>query len=169
MKRFLLGTGILILGGLMAAADSKSAVMPVLATLLPTVSVSTTSLDFGTWKIGDSMLRASATITVQATAGLNYAIAMDAGRHFDGAFRCLVALVHKSEYPVPYFILDPSASRLWGDAGFGETYPQGAPVVGSGTGSPQSYSAIGELEASLANPVSPIGVYSDHVNVTVYY
>jgi len=169
MRRFLSGMSLLALGAVMALANGQSTTMQVLATLLPTVSVSATSLDFGTWTRGDSIIRASATITVQATAGLNYAIAMDAGTHFDGTSRRLVALVHRTEYAVPFIILDPSGSRLWGDAGFAGTYPQGAPVVGLGSGLPQQYSAIGVLDVSLAGPAYPIGVYSDHVNVTVYY
>ena len=165
MKRIFAVLAFLTIVGMAAFANSTSATMQVLATLLPTVSVSTTNLNFGTWVITDYILYSSATVTVQATAGTNYAITMDAGQHFDGVRRN----VANGAYNVPFFIFDPTNKFLWGDAGYAGTYTAGSPVPSTGTGSPQTFTANGQLGANAANPASPAGVYSDNVMVTVNY
>jgi spore coat protein U-like protein len=165
MKRIFVLVMLVALTGVTAFANTQSTTMQVTATLLPTVSVSTTNLNFGTWVITDNLLYSSATVTVQATAGTNYAITMDAGKHFDGVYRN----VANGAYNVPFLIFDPTNKFLWGDAGYAGTYAAGSPVTSTGTGSPQTFTANGQLSAFIANPASPIGVYSDSVMVTVNY
>ena len=165
MKRIFAVLAFLAIAGMAAFANSTSATMQVLATLLPTVTVSTTNLNFGTWIITDAIIKSSATVTVQATAGTNYAITMDAGQHFDGVNRN----VANGAFNVPFQIFDPTNTFLWGDAGYGKTYMAGSPVTSTGTGSPQTFTANGQLFAFLAKPASPAGVYSDNVMVTVNY
>jgi len=165
MKRIFVLVFLVALTGVTAFANTQSATMQVLATLLPTVTVSTTNLNFGTWIITDAIIKSSATVTVQATAGTNYAITMDAGQHFDGVNRN----VANGTFNVPFQIFDPTNTFLWGDAGYGKTYMAGSPVTSTGTGSPQTFTANGQLFAFLAKPASPVGVYSDNVTVTVNY
>jgi spore coat protein U-like protein len=117
----------------MASADNQSTTMPVLANLLPSFSVSTTSLDFGTWVIGNYILYSSATISVQATPGTTYAITMDAGQNFDGVNRN----VANGPYNVPFIIFDPTNSFLWGDAGFAGTYASGSACSAPGPDPPR--------------------------------
>jgi spore coat protein U-like protein len=166
MKRPLLL--LLMLGSLGAAvfANANSTTIAVTARLLPQVSVSATSLDFGTWVAADPIHQASATVTVQASAGTSYAVTLDAGQHYDGVFW---RHVQNSESQVPYLIVDPSDSFLWGDGGFTNTYSAGSAVRGVGTGSPQSFTANGFLFTPFASPASLLGRYTDFITVTVYY
>ena len=165
MKRLILTTFFVLLAAGVGFAAAASAQMSVSATLLPTVSVETTNLDFGDWFIGDSPHSASATITVTATTGTVYNVTLDAGTHFAGGTRN----VQNGADAVPYIINDPSSTFEWGDNGFLGTYAAGSPVPGTGNGSPQPYTANGILETNLASAGSSIGVYTDFVTVMVNY
>jgi spore coat protein U-like protein len=149
-----------------AAFANVTTTLAVAAQLLPQVSVSTTSLDFGTWVAADKIHQSTATVTVQATAGTSYAIALDAGQHFDGVFW---RHIQNGASEVPYLIVDPSGSFLWGDQGFTDTYSAGSAVHGVGSGLPQSFTANGFLFSLFASPASPAGLYTDSITVTVYY
>jgi len=165
MKRLMLAAFFVLLAATVGFALTTSAQMGVSATLLPTVSVETTDLDFGSWFIGDSPHDATATITVTASVGAVYNIALDAGTHFAGGTRN----VQNGVDAVPYIINDPTNTSEWGDNGFAGTYNAGFTVPGTGDGSPQLYTANGVLETNLANPASPVGLYTDFVVVTVNY
>ena len=165
MKRFITVLAFLAIAGMAAFASSTSATMEVLATLLPTVSVSTSNLDFGTWVIGQPTVLANATVSVQATAGTNYAITMDAGQHYANSYRNVV----NSGFAVNYYIMDPTSSYEWSDVGYAGSYPFGGVVSNIGTGSLQSFTAHGHLLTSSASPASPVGTYTDFVTVTVNY
>jgi spore coat protein U-like protein len=165
MKRLML---IALFAALLSAAvfaDSVSTTLPVTATLLPTVSVSTTNLDFGTWVLTDGYKSATATVTVQATAATNYAITMDYGLHYYNTWRH----VQNGAYGVIYEITDPSSTHEWSDVGYANTYPFGSPVSSTGTGSAQTFTANGTLFVPTADPASPIGTYTDFVTVSVNY
>lgn len=165
MKRLMLVLVLVLLAAAVSFAALPTAQMGVSATLLPTVSVKSTNLDFGDWFIGDSPHNTTATITVTATAGTVYNITLDAGTHFAGGTRN----VQNGADAVPYIINDPTNTVEWGDSGFAATYAAGVAVPGTGSGSPQEYTANGVLQTNLANPASPVGVYSDFVTVTVNY
>jgi spore coat protein U-like protein len=165
MKRIMLSAFFVLLAGAVSFAATTSTQMGVSATLLPTVSVSTTNLDFGNWFIGDSPHNATATITVTASIGTVYNITLDAGTHFAGGTRN----VQNGVDVVPYIINDPTNTVEWGDNGFAGTYAAGFAVPGTGDGAAQLYSANGVLETNLANPGSTVGLYTDFVTVTVNY
>jgi spore coat protein U-like protein len=165
MKRLMLAAFFVALASAVGFAGTTSTQMGVSATLLPTVSVETTNLDFGDWFIGDSPHSATATITVTATTGTVYSITLDAGTHFAGGTRN----VQNGADAVPYVINDPANTVEWGDNGFAGTYAAGFPVPGTGNGSPQPYSANGVLNTNLASPASSVGSYTDLVTVTVNY
>jgi len=165
MKRLMFAAFFVLLAAAVGFAATTSAQMGVSATLLPTVAVQTTNLDFGNWFIGDSPHNATATITVTASIGTVYNIALDAGAHFAGGTRN----VQNGVDVVPYTINDPTNTIQWGDNGFAGTYAAGFAVPGTGDGSAQLYTANGVLETNLANPASSLGLYADLVTVTVNY
>jgi spore coat protein U-like protein len=165
MKRLVLLILFVVMATAAAFANTTSTTLPVSATLLPTVSVSTTNLDFGTWVLSDGFIPSSATVTVQATAATNYAITMDFGQHYSAGWRH----VQNGAYGVIYEILDPTSSYEWSDVGYTNSYPFGNPVFSTGTGSAQSFTANAYLFVPDADPASPIGLYSDLVTVTVNY
>jgi spore coat protein U-like protein len=166
MKRAMLLSCLLVLVEAAAFGNASSATIAVAAKLLPVVSVSATSLDFGTWVAADQIHAATATVIVQASPGTSYAVTLDAGQHYDGVFW---RHIKNGGSQVPYLIVDPSDSFLWGDGGFTDTYSAGSAVHGVGSGSPQSLTANGFLFTLYASPASPAGTYTDFITVTVYY
>jgi len=166
MKRLLLILCMLGLAGTAAFANANATTFAVAARLLPIVSVSTTSLDFGAWVAADTIHQATATVTVQASPGTSYAVTLDAGQHYDDVFW---RHIQNGASQVPYLIVDPSNSFLWGDGGFADTYSTGHAVNGVGSGSPQSFTAKGFLFTQFAGPDSQLGQYTDFITVTVYY
>ncbi|HVP17420.1 MAG TPA: spore coat protein U domain-containing protein [Spirochaetia bacterium] len=166
MKKLILAALFVLLASALSFATNTTATLNVTATLLPTVSVQTTNLDFGDWLIGDSQHSATATITVTATNGTDYKIGLDAGTHFSGGFRN----VQNGTDMVPYFIYSDTSNTEWGDNGLvGGTYSAGNPVSEKGSGSAQLYTAYGVLRTDLASATSSIGSYTDLVTVTVNY
>jgi spore coat protein U domain-containing protein, fimbrial subunit CupE1/2/3/6 len=165
MKRLMLAAAFVLLAAAVSFAATTTATMNVSATLLPTVAVESTNLDFGDWFIGDSPHSATATVTVTATNGTVYNITLDAGNHLSGGTRN----VANGADMVPYVINDPTDTVEWGDNGFAGTYIAGNPVAGTGDGSPQPYTANGVLNTNLASPSSTVGLYTDFVTVTVNY
>jgi len=149
-----------------AVAGSKSATMHVSAKLATTVVVSTTNLDFGTWKYCDTDRKATATVSVVIPAGKAFAITMDAGLHFAGG---QLRNVQNATFRVPYKILDPSGRALWGDKGYANTFTSGNPVRGTGTGKVQTFKANGVLQTKNVTRCYAVGLYTDSVTVTVYY
>lgn len=166
MKKLLLVIFLLGAAGAARFANANSTTIAVAARLLPQVSVSTTSLDFGTWVAADQIHLATATVTVQASVGTSYAITLDAGQHSDGVFW---RHIQNGASQVPYLIVDPSDSFLWGDGGFTNTYPAGSAVHAVGIGSPQAFTANGFLFTLFASPASLLGLYTDFITVSVYY
>jgi spore coat protein U-like protein len=166
MKRLLLILCMIGPAGAAAFANVSSTTIAVAARLLPNVSVSTTSLDFGTWIAADKVHQATATVTVQASPGTSYAVTLDAGQHYDGVFW---RHIQNNVSQVPYLIVDPSNSFLWGDGGFANTYSTGSAVQGVGSGSPQSFTANAFLFTLFASPESLLGQYTDFITVSVYY
>jgi len=166
MKKLLLLGCLCVFTGAAAFAEGSSVTLSIASRLLPVVSVSITDLDFGVWDLDDTVKVASTTITVQATTGTEYVIALDEGQHANGEFW---RYVQNGTSAVPYLIVDPTGSFFWGDRLHGDTYAIGNVVGGSGNGLPQSFTADGFLFAQFANPASLYGQYTDTVTVTVYY
>ena len=165
MKRLILAAFLVACAASAGFALTTSAQMGVSATLLPTVSVQTTNLDFGTWFIGDADHVSTATITVTASNLTAYNITLDAGTHFAGGTRN----VQNGVDTVAYTINDPTNTAEWGDNLFGNTYIAGSAVPGTGNGLPQTYTANGVLHTSTASATAALGLYTDFVTVTVNY
>jgi spore coat protein U-like protein len=157
---------LLVLLAAVASADPKTARLEISARLTPAVTISTTCLDFGTLRKCDKDLKATATITVQARAGLPYAITLDAGQHYCGGSS---RNVENSRFRIPYKIQDPTRRYLWGDKGYANTFRDGSAVRSTGNGKPQAFTAYGTLSTKDLKSSYPGGLYSDCVMVTIYY
>ena len=166
MKRILVLVLLALIAASAAFAGTTSANMNVTATLVPTVTLTTTDLAFGTFAIGDSYHFATGSITVSANSGMPYVITMDAGQHPGGPWGRNVA---NGSSVVSYYIADPTYTYVWGDAGYANTISWAGTVGGTGTGSAQVITFEGGLDVPDASPSSAIGSYSDVVLVTVNY
>jgi len=165
MKRLMLVAILAVLTAAVGFAAVATAQMGVSATLLPTVAVETTNLDFGPWFIGDLDKPATAVITVTASNLTPYDITLDAGTHFASGTRNVV----NGADAVAYTINNPTSTGEWGDNLFAGTYVAGSSVPGVGNGLPQPYTANGVLHTSTASAASTLGLYTDFVTVTVNY
>jgi spore coat protein U-like protein len=157
----------MILGlSLSAQAATETASMTVKGTVPEAVTVSVTTLDFGTMTVKD-VHYATATITVNASNGLSYKIALDKGQHLANNIR---RMQHSSGSPYIYYWLykDNTHNEQWGDKDYGDTYPDGT-VSGphTGTGSDQTYTVYGKSNYIAIGQA--VGTYSDTVTVTVHY
>jgi spore coat protein U-like protein len=158
----------MILGlSLSAQADTQTASMTVQGTVPKFVTVSVTTLDFGTFALNEYNY-ATADITVNASKGLSYKIALNAGLYYDAGLK-LRRMKHSDSENYDTYVLckDNAHSEQWGDKDYGDTYPEGT-VSGphTGTGSDQTYTVYGK---NYIHSAYPAGDYSDTVTVTVHY
>jgi spore coat protein U-like protein len=171
MKKISLALTIvaMILGlSLSAQADTKTASMTVKGTIPEVVTVSVETLDFGTQNVG-KWNYATADITVNASKGLSYKIALDGGLYYDANFKARKMKHSGSKgYDSYHLYKDNTHDEEWGDSDCtpGNTYPPGTSVSGTGTGSDQTYTVYGKNFVSSALST---GTYSDTVTVTVHY
>ncbi|MDI6704619.1 MAG: spore coat protein U domain-containing protein, partial [bacterium] len=136
MKKMFLAVSILtfVLGlSVNAQAATEKTTMDVRGKVQeapPMVTVSATTLDFGTVPIvpvDECAYYATATITVNATSGLNYNIALDAGLHSDYYCRRMRCDKGYGVYYDIYYCLykDAAYTQLWGDSDYDNTYAYG--------------------------------------------
>jgi spore coat protein U-like protein len=159
MKRLMLVALLAVLAAAVGFAATATAQMGVSATLLPTLAVETTNLNFGEWFVGDTDHVAPLKITVTASNSTSYDIALSAGNNFATGTRN----VQNGADAVAYTINNPDNTGEWGDGVFGTTFP------GTGNGLPQEYDTTGVLHTSTASAASQLGLYTDIVTVTVNY
>lgn len=145
----------LVAGGAVFAADVTTS-MDVSAELQSSATVSTTSLDFGTWSIGDGDLEAEATITVTATTATGYGITLGNGSYYADSSRNVANGAARIAYDI---YSDDLKTALW----IGVTA-----VTGTGDGTAQTHTAYGTLH-NAAVPGTATGSYTDTVVVTVTY
>jgi len=167
MKKTIVSIFILALSFIFVSAAyvaEEIITMPVTVTVPPVVAVSAAPLDFG--NLSQTEYAYSETIiTVNASDGTNYHIALDAGLHLDVARR----VEYNSNFINYWLYTDSGRSIEWGDAGEGyaNTYVNGVPAGPfTGNGSDQGYAVYGKISAAGSNPV---GTYTDTVTVTVHY
>jgi spore coat protein U-like protein len=158
---------VLLMGliGTFAFAGSTSGYLYVYANLLPNVSVSATSLNFGDFVPSDYEKTATATISVGASAGTVFHVTLDKGQNFDGSYRRVTN--YYGDY-VRYWIYNPDY-YYWGDNDYANTYPWGGSVGGTSTGPLTNITATGYLYAADANGSMTYGGFYDYVVMTVYY
>ena len=170
MKRLVVVLSILplvFMAGVVRAGQ-VTAIMPVSVTVLEAVTLSVTSLDFGTAGTPDFDEYGTATITVTALDGLVYSIAIDAGSNPTPR-----TMRHSSGAELTYeLFMDSSYSQVWGDDCAGGTYTSSGATCFAGaigTGSPQTYTVYGVITYGSITTVPPAGTYTDSVTVTVVY
>ncbi|MFC3551254.1 spore coat protein U domain-containing protein [Lysobacter cavernae] len=135
------------------------------ATVESDCAVSASTLDFG--RIGstlESPVQAASTITVTCTHGVDYAIAIDAGRG-PGALTTQRKLVRTGGSQTLDYDLYSDSARLqpWGDGSGGSGVVRSS---GIGVQTPRQYTVYGTIPVQ---PLPPSGDYSDTVTVTVTY
>jgi len=105
----------------------------------------------------------TAQIEVTAPVGLNYDVTIDAGYYFSGASR----QVGNGLAGLAYNLYQDAGHTIeWGDSGFGNTYPAGSSLFGTGTGIAQPYTVYGVLTKDIL--VSG-GYYDDLLTVTAIW
>ncbi len=163
MKKQLLCAAIMLLSAVMvpAYAATSSTTLDVSAIVGLTCTISTSAVDFGNV---DPIIGASTSgiVSVNCPAATLYNIAMDAGQNYTGTSR----EVSNGLSTMAYRLYDPMTGIQWGDGDYAGTYPWGSSVSGTGTGITDDYLIDAILDGGV--PV-PDGIYSDIVNVTIYY
>lgn len=153
-----------------SSADKQTATMPVSFQMSEQCSLDVSGIHgFGAWPTGGSNPKGVAlgSISITCSSGLQYALGIDAGQHYDGSRRGLVS----GDSTVPYKLRTSSGGPEWGDVGltavssdYVETHPAQA-VQGDGTGQSQNFFVWGDADIAHA----PAGTYSDIVNVTAVW
>jgi len=143
-------------------AATQTTTMPVSVTIVPAVTVSVTSLSFGSVVQGD-WAHGYATITVNAINLLAYTVTLDAGLNYSGGGvrRLMSGATLGGSYHLHHDFDIP-----WGDSGFAGTFPDGSGLPGRGSAAnpTQTLRVYGLLYAS-----STLGTFTDTVTVTVHY
>jgi len=162
MKKILLPASFVLSSVVIGSAYAATATttLDVVAVVGLTCNVTTTPVDFG---LVNPAVQASTTggISVTCPGGTPYNIALDAGQNFTGNWRAISDGLNTLEYG----LFDPATLGEWGDNDYDNIYPYGPSVAGAGTG----YTTNHVINAELFPGAVPEGVYSDVVNVTVYY
>jgi spore coat protein U-like protein len=150
----------------MSFGATAAGTLNISATVVPTCSVSTTAVNFGSNYDGTSDVLANGDVAVTCPSNTPYHIALDGGQNYlggsprlisDGAGHSLWYLLHQ----------DNGFTTIWGDNDYANTYPYGSSLADTGNGVAQAHTVYGSLLAPQPTP-SP-GSYTDVVNVTVYY
>ena len=170
MKKFFWAVGFLgLLAGLyvtQGAADTKSTTFSVQATVSAAINVLAAPLNFGALSRVNSTF-AEGGIEVEAQDGLVYRISLDRGISNIGSGRLLVCEATPG-YNLGYQLFSDSGhTTIWGDAGYGDTYPSGqptGPLTGNGTKQQYPVYAVAEPSGSAFE-----GQYVDTITVTVHY
>ena len=124
---------------------------------------------FGTWPAGgaDPEGIALGSVGVTCTSGVQYALGIDAGQHYNGNHRRLLG----QGSSISYILRTEKNGREWGDTGLAalsgdyvETHP-GTIQTGNGNGLTQHFFVWGDAEISGKSS----GNYADRVDFTVVW
>ena len=128
-------------------------------------TVTTSPLAFGDYNPSEGAI-AEGSVEVTCPKGVPYKIALDAGENPKAdLFR---RMSNGSGDYLPYKIWkDPYRRREWGDSDFDNSYPAGRSLCVKGCSAVQSHPVYGTVWPRK-NGV-PAGLYTDVVNVKVYY
>lgn len=122
-------------------------------------------IDWGNFEATKASVGTSFSISVNCPSGAPYAVTLDAGSNANASGRHVV----KDASRIYYVTYRPDGQQ-WGDATFDNTFAEGLPIKGTGTGAAQVYSGM-----ALLHPNSPFssptvfGVHTDTVVVTLHY
>lgn len=162
VRIFALSLALLLLA--QVSSQAQAAGLQAGAAVPAAVWLSVSPMNFG--EIGTGVYEATASITVRASKGITFRIALDGGQHPSAGLRALRRL--RGSDSLTYELWqDAGRSLPWGDAGFAGSYPNGNPLPAIGTGTPQRFTVYGHLYSIEGMPAP--GLYADTVTVTVHY
>jgi spore coat protein U-like protein len=158
-------TVLALLASFAAPAATKTTPMSVSATLVDTCLVTATSLIFPNYVPAAGTLKATSTISLRCTNGVQYGVGMSAGTTAGESYA--QRLLANGANTLQYNIYTSSAySAVWGD-GSGTTQIVSGNAAGFAT--PITLTVYGELPDSAANQVAVPGNYSDTILVVLTY
>ena len=144
--------------------NSRTTSLPVSVNVTTFVSVTSTTLNFGSLAPG-SKGTSSALITVRASKKTIYHITLDAGLNYQPKTRMMLRQGGTDTIPYTLWTRDKHP-REWGDAHYAATYPYGSSVKAIGNGKDQVFDVMAKCQ--LSTLVLP-GTYRDIVTITVHY
>lgn len=154
-----------ILGAAPVWAGTANATLAVNAIVVPSCTITTTSLSFGSFGVisGTPQVDGSASVIVACSSGSTYSIALDKGVNSTAGASPFRRMTFGSPATssISYEIYsDAGRTTIWGDGTF-------APVVnGTGTGANQNYTTFGRIPAGQTVGV---GNHTDAVTATVLF
>ena len=156
---------VIVCTGLSATAHAFTVdtTFDVNITVVEACTVTATGLSFPDYASGSSSVFGESNITVTCGNTIPYNIALDGGLNLLSGARRLIQGGNRLIY---WLYQEGAFTNQWGDSGFGDTYTNGVPKAGIGTGSPQIHTVYGWLAAGQN---APTGLYSDTITVTVNY
>ena len=146
-----------------AMASTTTATMPVAATVIATCVVAATPLVFGNYTSSTATAtETTATITVNCTPGAAYEVGLDGGQNGNTTTRKMKGSAGTDM--LNYGIFSNSGhTQNWGALGSADT------VKGTGLGGTSQDQLLTVYGRIPAGAVTPVGVYTDVVTVTVSY
>ncbi len=169
MKKLISALFVLALGvGLSgrAYAGTEATTLDVSMNRVAACAVTTTGVNFGDAD-GTTFIYADGGVMVMCTPGVPYNVALDGGLNYSAVD---LDNRHVSDGAGNYvrYILAQDVGLVvhWGDSDFDNTYLMGTSFSDLGTGNFQGHTVYGWLSGTS---YSPVGSFTDIVNVTVYY
>lgn len=142
-----------------ASAATATANLSLSLNVPSTCTVATSAVNFGSY--ASAGVFGNGAVTVKCTDMTGYSVALNAGGHYDTAFR---NMDDGSNNHLQYLLYkDAALSAEWGDSA---TYTQGTVQTGIGLGTDQVLTVYGWVTPGATVPA---GAYSDTVQVTVTY
>jgi spore coat protein U-like protein len=154
-----------VLASFAAPAATKTTPMTVSATLVDTCLVTATSLIFPSYVPAAGTLKATSTISLRCTNGVQYGVGMSVGTTAGETYaqRLLAGGANTLQYNI---YTSNAYSSIWGD-GSGTTQIVSGNAAGFAT--PITLTVYGELPDSAANQAAVPGNYSDTILVVLTY
>jgi spore coat protein U-like protein len=154
-----------VLASFAAPAATKTTPMTVSATLVDTCLVTATSLIFPPYVPAAGTLKATSTISLRCTNGVQYGVGMSVGTTAGETYaqRLLAGGANTLQYNI---YTSNAYSSIWGD-GSGTTQIVSGNAAGFAT--PITLTVYGELPDSAANQAAVPGNYSDTILVVLTY
>jgi len=160
MKRILLAVAFLLAMVTGSYAYQNSSYLYVYAYVVPTCNVNAPYIFFSNYS-GSQMNNAGALYVTCNASAVAYEVTLDAGQHYNGAWR----QVSNGTQSMIYAVYAPSGSE-WGDSDHANTYVYGPGVGGSSSGGTDS---IGYTAVLWGGQFVPVGWYYDTITANVFF
>jgi spore coat protein U-like protein len=166
LKSFVAAATVLALSASFAApAATKTTPMSVSATLVDTCLVTATSLTFPAYVPTGGTIKATSTISLRCTNGVQYGVGLSAGSTSGASYA--QRLLANGGNTLQYNIYTSSAySSVWGD-GSGTTQIMSGNAAGFAA--PITLTVYGEVPDSATNQAAVPGTYNDTIVVVLTY